>query len=279
MAKTRNSAYNAVQASPIHFQLQQGKDGWVSKISRDASAEGLVSRPSEDNEPRVKETSTEGSQHSPSHETNENDLEDEEPEKDLRYQPSYHRDNSDGVTPDAQVGFGDRWGSKLMAQTVQREENHPSAPGNKSFGTFSPNIEPPKISNDDSIKTPRRKSAQQLEEHLLADLKSAGPSPKATKEQHTSPPIREFQLTVRKSLFDHQAYIERQAYYAGFNPEMKTIMAEDLKDRVPLEGFLDCSLNKRDVPLRIRLKRKEQHRPQKSLRQLWETGKRERGEV
>ncbi|KAL8800894.1 MAG: hypothetical protein Q9200_007110, partial [Gallowayella weberi] len=276
---TQNSAYNVVQASPIHFQLQQGKDGWVSKISRDASAEGSVSRPSDENEPRVKETSAIDPQHSPSHETNENDLQDEEPERDLRYQPSYHQDNSVGVTPDAPVGFGDRWGSKLMAQALQREESHPGAPPNNPFGTFSPNMVPPKTSNNDSINKPRRKSAQHLAEHLLTDIKSAGSSPEATKKQPTSPPSREFQLTVVKSFFDHQAYIERQAYYAGFNPEMKTIMAEDLKDRVPLEGFLDCSLNKRDVPLRIRLKRKEQNRYQMSLRELWETGKRERGEV
>ncbi|KAL8680294.1 MAG: hypothetical protein Q9186_003476 [Xanthomendoza sp. 1 TL-2023] len=277
--RTPNSAYSVVQASPIHFQLQQGKDGWVSKISRDASAEGAVSGLSK-NEPRVNDTSDEGSQDTPSHDdANHNGLQDELPETDLPYQPNYSQDDSIGATPDAHIGSGDRWESKLFTQAVQRESNHPDATRNTSFGTFSPNIEPPQTSNNDKIEKPSRKSARQLAEHLLADIKSAGPSPEAGKNQHTPPPIREFQLTVVKSLFDHQAYIERQAYYAGFNPEMKTIMAEDLKDRVPVEGFLDCSLNKRDVPLRIRLKRKEQNRSPISLRELWETGKRERGEI
>ncbi|KAL9600807.1 MAG: hypothetical protein Q9219_002945 [cf. Caloplaca sp. 3 TL-2023] len=93
------------------------------------------------------------------------------------------------------------------------------------------------------------------------------------------PPARHFQLTVAKSILAHQAHIERQSYYAGFNPDLKTIMAEDLKGRAPLEGLLDCSLNKKEVPLRVRLRKKETQRPPISLMDWWERGRQDRGEV
>ena len=58
---------------------------------------------------------------------------------------------------------------------------------------------------------------------------------------------------------------------------MKTIMAEDLENRVPLAGMVDVSLSKEEVPLRIRIKRQEKQAQRIiSLREMWEEGRRER---
>ena len=68
-----------------------------------------------------------------------------------------------------------------------------------------------------------------------------------------------------------QAYIERQGYYTDFVPDRKSIMAEDLEGRVPLEGLFDCRIKKEEVPLRIRNKRKEKGiREVFSLKALWD---------
>lgn len=89
---------------------------------------------------------------------------------------------------------------------------------------------------------------------------------------------REFQLTISRSHLNHQAYIERQAYYGPFNPDLRSIMAEDLESRVPLWGLADCKLGKEEVPLRIRQKRKEEvaERGWVGLKELWEIGRREK---
>ncbi|KAA6415538.1 MAG: hypothetical protein FRX48_00254 [Lasallia pustulata] len=89
---------------------------------------------------------------------------------------------------------------------------------------------------------------------------------------------REFQLTISRSHLNHQAYIERQAYYGPFIPDMRSIMAEDLESRVPLKGMADCKLGKEEVPLRIRQRRKERdaERAWVGLKGLWEMGQREK---
>lgn len=194
-------------------------------------------------------------------------------------QSGYAHDYSVDVNPKTPSGSDGKWDSKLFAQAMEKDANTYGPAKDNSFGVFSSNFGSPEPPKKDTIEKPSKKSAQQVAEQLIAHAKSASSSSKAKKDQNTSAIIQEFQLTVVKSFFNHQAYIERQAYYAGFNPNMKTIMAEDLKGRVPLEGYLDCSLNKGDVPLRIRLKKKEQTRSHISLKELWKAGKRERGEI
>ena len=71
------------------------------------------------------------------------------------------------------------------------------------------------------------------------------------------PRFREFELNITPSNTNHQAYIERQGYYGPFTPNKKTLMAEDLEGRVPLEGLIDCQVAKPEVPLRIRSRRVE----------------------
>ncbi|KAL8673796.1 MAG: hypothetical protein Q9168_001808 [Polycauliona sp. 1 TL-2023] len=274
--RTQNSAYNVVQASPIHFQLQQGRDGWISKISRDASAEGSL--------PRSTTPGTDLDLNNPQHgvPTGPGDLDEkfgsEELEEDSHFQPNYPHEDHPTVDSNTLMGPGDRWDSKLFAKAMQREDNPYMSTEEVSTRIDSSEAGSPEASSHDTTKRSNKKSAQQLAQQLLAGVKSSSSSSKTKRDQPTSTPTQEFQLTVVKSFFNHQAYIERQAYYAGFNPDTKTIMAEDLKDRVPLEGFLDCNLQKGDVPLRIRLKKKESNRSRASLKELWETGKLERGE-
>ena len=195
------------------------------------------------------------------------------------YQSSYPRDELGGLSPDTRTKAGENWDSKLFDQAMEKEEIARGSTEEVSFGKFSSNLGSPEVSSNGMMKRHDKKSTKQLAERLLADTKSASPPPKAKQDQSMSTPIQEFHLSVVKSSFNHQAYIERQPYYTGFNPYMKSIMAEDLKGRVPLEGFLDFNWDKGDVPLRIRLERKERNRSQTSLKELWETGKRERGEV
>ena len=92
-----------------------------------------------------------------------------------------------------------------------------------------------------------------------------------------SHPTREVQLTILPSLLDHQAYIRRQGYYAGFNPNTRTVMGADLDARVPLRGLADVSLGMAEVPLRVRLRReRERERGErwvrKGLKEMWEEG-------
>lgn len=146
--------------------------------------------------------------------------------------------------------------------------------------SFTPTSRSHQPANKKTEKLGAKESAQHLIRTLIRETRKHPPSRMIGQNEETSPPPeREFELTVQKSIFNHQAYIERQAYYAGFNPDMRTIMAEDLKGRAPSEGYLDCNLNKPDVPLRIRLRRKEMPRQRVDLMEMWEKGRRERGEV
>ena len=66
-------------------------------------------------------------------------------------------------------------------------------------------------------------------------------------------------------------------------------MAEDLEERVPVRGLMDCDVGKDETPLRVRIKRREQEERERKegrgpmglmglmgLMDLWERGKRER---
>ena len=58
-------------------------------------------------------------------------------------------------------------------------------------------------------------------------------------------------------------------------------MVEDLERRVPLRGMADTQLSKGETPLRMRVRRQEEERAKggrQSLRELWEEGRRERGQ-
>lgn len=84
--------------------------------------------------------------------------------------------------------------------------------------------------------------------------------------------VREFQVTADMSTFNHQAYIERQVHYGGFNVDLKTLVAEDLAASVPLLGLADILTRKVEVPARIQSKRAQELAQRKTLREMWEEG-------
>ncbi|KAI9719317.1 MAG: hypothetical protein M1812_003647 [Candelaria pacifica] len=87
--------------------------------------------------------------------------------------------------------------------------------------------------------------------------------------------LREFQLAAEISHFNHRAYIERQPHYGGFQPDTKSIVAEDLASSVPLVGLSDLCLRKAEVPLRVMSKRAQELAQRKTLREIWEEGMKE----
>ena len=96
--------------------------------------------------------------------------------------------------------------------------------------------------------------------------------------QPQSQPHREFHLTITQSNMDHGKYIERQGYYAGFNPDNQTIMAEDLEARVPLIGLTDCQIRRMEAPARVVAKwRDKAAQRTTTLQEMWEKGRKESG--
>ena len=97
-------------------------------------------------------------------------------------------------------------------------------------------------------------------------------------------PPREFHLTITRSVLNHHAYVQRQHYYGPFNLEWRSLMAADLKGRVPLDGMRDCDLGKPEKVMRVRLKRWEREREngekgRGGLREIWERGQKARNEA
>lgn len=90
-------------------------------------------------------------------------------------------------------------------------------------------------------------------------------------------------LTVSPSGLNHTAYISRQYYHGPFHPSSRTIPGEDLELRVPLAGYADLSLDKPEVPIRVRARREREGRrgllaeTEGGLRGLWEWGEAQRG--
>ncbi|KAI9705948.1 MAG: hypothetical protein M1836_005354 [Candelina mexicana] len=84
--------------------------------------------------------------------------------------------------------------------------------------------------------------------------------------------LQEFQLSADISHFNHRAYIERQPHYAGFKPDMKSIVAEDLATSVPLSGLSDLCLRKAEVPVRVVNRKAQELAKRKTLREIWEEG-------
>ena len=121
--------------------------------------------------------------------------------------------------------------------------------------------------------TPRRASA--------ADLPSPPSSVHPQTLASTHFPPREFHLTIERSFLNHHAYIQRQHYYAGFELDVKSLMGDDLRERVPVPGMADCQLEMPEAPLRVRMKRMKKEEEEEEevgvgLRRLWEEGERER---
>lgn len=152
------------------------------------------------------------------------------------------------------LGGTARWGK--MRAILSTEQAATSPPPSGPPKTFTPNPTPLKTS--------------------VAELPNPPSSPQQTPTSPDSP--REFHLTIQRSLLNHQTYIERQHYYGGFQLDLKSLMGDDLRVRVPVAGMADCQLGKLEVPLRVRMKRRQEEAKTDwvSLGRLWEEGERQR---
>ncbi len=112
-----------------------------------------------------------------------------------------------------------------------------------------------------------------------ADLPDPPSSTQQTSKSSSTP--REFHLVIERSALNHQFYIQRQHYYGGFRIDLNSTMGLDLEGRVPVAGMADCQLGKSEVPLRYRMKQRQEEdkRGSMSLGSLWEEGEREREEA
>ncbi|KAI4090511.1 MAG: hypothetical protein L6R37_007869 [Teloschistes peruensis] len=275
--RNQTSAHNAINASPIRFHLQQSEDGWISRISQDASLEGVTIDSTNVNAQKESDSADESCEQAPTSDSHEGPFYNRVPrEEGPSYDASAH-DEAVVFDAPALVGPEEKWGKFLEAlerRSAPPEEGSNDTPTKQSS-------DPPKTLESSSVKKRSKKPAQSMAEELAAHSQASPSRRRETEDGPRSPAVqvKEFELTIAQSVFNHQAYIERQGYYAGFNPDMKTIMAADLRGRVPLEGLADCRLSKGDVPLRQRLLRKERAaRPRQTLREIWEAGRKSRGE-
>ena len=168
-----------------------------------------------------------------------------------------------GLRPDVAPGQGSAFTG--LRGTVRAGSMHPS-PKNRPAATGRTPSRAPKTFDHDP--TALEHSHPDLQKHVSDILQNPTPS--------DGP--REFRLEIERSTLDHYAYIQRQHYYGHFPLDLKSLMAEDLHGRVPVNGMADCELGKQEVPFRIRAKRREEEdrRVWTSLGRLWEQGERAR---
>ena len=259
--QSTSSAQNLLDASPLRFELQEGRSEW-KLIASDSSALDVTEKNWEKEEWVVFEE--EQQRLNRKQETEQKDEESTSDKiisvKGVGLQSST---SIAGETPFPIKGGNTRWGTTFASAKLEQSTFTPSSspppspPRAPPPPTFAPNPLPPNPTN------------------TFADAPC--PPPSESSDLPASQQRRELHLSISRSYTNHQAYIKRQGYYGGFRPNTKTIMAEDLEYRVPLAGMVDVSLSKEEVPLRIR-KRKQEKQAQRrtSLREMWEEGRRER---
>ncbi|KAK4697547.1 hypothetical protein P7C71_g546, partial [Lecanoromycetidae sp. Uapishka_2] len=177
-------------------------------------------------------------------------------------------------TKDQTVSAEDGWAAfKGLTGTITQS---PSTTQANTIGITAPRPPKPFTSNP----TPSTSSPTDLP-YASSSSSHSAPKKEAAK--------REFHLAITPSTLNHQAYIQRQHYYGGWRLDDRTLMADDLMGRVPVEGFRDCDLSKGETPMRVRLRRREKEqqderegkfggegsgrRKRLRLRDLWEDGR------
>ncbi|KAL8964682.1 MAG: hypothetical protein Q9183_004282, partial [Haloplaca sp. 2 TL-2023] len=278
--RNQTSAHEAVNASPIRFHLQHENDGWTSKISQDASRKGPDRETNEKYGTQVSQALGETTETTLANsETITEQVESQHKEEKSWTESSHPPANPPASETQANRNADDKWESKFLRNVLEREATVSKDKDASELGTFSPSFERPHaVTNGSSTTMRAKKPGPKIADELTATFEATSHPPKKEQDSMQAVPVKEFELVVAPSVINHQAYIERQGYYAGFKPDMRTIMAADLMGRVPLEGLVDCRLNKADVPLRQRLQKKDR-RPVPTLRELWDTGRKARGEV
>jgi len=119
--------------------------------------------------------------------------------------------------------------------------------------------------------------------HSQASIRdSSRPTSQNEDSSASAKETREFHLEIDFSHLNHLAYIQRQYYCNGFEPDTSSVLFKDLQHRVPTEGMADCDLSSRQVPLRLRQKRVQEDKLKRRgifrepLRELWRRGQQER---
>ena len=198
-------------------------------------------------------------------ENTHNDFDSQRPSASQSSVPSARQRNSEGIKPKKEfVSAEDGWEAfKGLKGTTTQAPTQETSPAN-TIPTPKPRVPRPFTSNP----TPSAASATDLP-YTSSSPRSDGQKTKDEKEK------REFHLAITRSTMNHQAYIQRQYYYGGWTLNDKTLMADDLLGRVPVDGFRDCDLGKSETPLRIRnrTKAREEEVKKKSLREIWEEGR------
>ncbi|MCJ1347984.1 hypothetical protein MMC31_006214 [Peltigera leucophlebia] len=192
------------------------------------------------------------------------------------------------VADDESLEQGEEHRTKFDSHTSETVTEAVSSPRKSSIdklaAAFAPVAEPIPECNLPSQTSPRDQAPHIPAPNSPPPTDHSIPPRSSTPE--TSPlesgtEFREFRLQISYSQGNHQEYIKRQAYYGGFKVDTSSIMAEDLEGRVPLEGMVDCAINRPEVPLWVRDMRRDKNEKvgMGSLRKLWEEGRRIRGEV
>lgn len=188
-------------------------------------------------------------------------------------------------------------------ESVKQGEEHRTVAGSLASGTLPEAVSSPPPGRIDKLAAAFAPVAEPISECNLPSQSTLRGQPPHVATSNSPPPtghpispptstprispleseteLREFRLQISYSQGNHQEYIKRQAYYGGFKLDTSSIMAEDLEGRVPLEGMVDCAINKPEVPLWVRDMRRDKNEKvgMGSLRKIWEEGRRSRGEV
>lgn len=241
-----SSAESLINASPLRFQMEIGKPG-STFLDSTSSVNDLDNQVKRQGAPSVVEQ--EGRQLGATNNVG-NEL----------YTGKGIRSRSRESPIFQDVVGSNKWDSSLSAANLGHDKSPKRSSSHGQPQQFTPN--PPPLNYPGPS----------------ADIPVPPPLQQFSKP--TPPEFREFQLKISPSYTTHGAYIERQGYYGGFNVDTSTIMAEDLQDRVPLEGMADCQLQKPEVALWVKdMQKYRLGKNRSTLRQVWETGRRERGEI
>jgi hypothetical protein len=182
-----------------------------------------------------------------------------------------------------------KWSDKIFSiksgnqqEQVQQLPNSPAP--NPTQGVsfpFPPSFTTNPLPLSSSPSSPSPPKPQPPSAHEISSQIALPPSPPTPSPSSSSPfrTAREYQLSISPSNMNHATYIERQGYYGGFNPDTRSMMAEDLEGRVPMAGLVDCQIRRAEAPARVVAKWRERAAQRTiTLRELWEDGRRERGE-
>lgn len=134
-----------------------------------------------------------------------------------------------------------------------------------------------------AIKAPNLAIAVYKEQHEAKRLIEASPlqlaMPRSSQQSKLSPHQDDICVRIQPSYLNHQSLIQRQHYYSSFEPDRYSIAFADLEKKVPMLGMADCQTQKKEVHLRLRMRRAEKEQREKrgqwkeSLTQLWNRGK------